>query len=467
MKSRNKLFELLATFDQKEWLEFGKYLRSPFFNQTDSLVRLADILAPYFKDGPIWEELPSKEMLFHSACPDRAFSELDYNRLCSRLLTLASDYLALQSWQSDGIMHSYYALKVYQERDLDKHFRFDIQKAQRSLKEEPVRNIRFYYQQYLLARAEELYWSKDKKRSLGEQVQEAADHFDSYFVAQKLRHLCSLISLNKVRPESFQVHFAEQIMTIAEHLPHIPIISIYRRLYLLLTHTQPDRYFFELKDQLPLMEDTLSDKELYFIYLTLVNFCIRGIRAGKKEFANPLLFLYEQALDKGLFLDKGVISPWTFKNVIKLGLGLHRYDWVKDFIHQYGPLLNETERTEAIHFNLADLYYHQGAYEQAQLQLREVEFSDLRYYLHGRILLAKIYYTTEAWEALDSLLSSFKVYILRNKKMSRDEKRAYQNFIRLLDKLLRSLPEKRRKIREQIQQTVLLTDRSWLLEVAD
>jgi hypothetical protein len=56
---------------------------------------------------------------------------------------------------------------------------------------------------------------------------------------------------------------------------------------------------------------------------------------------------------------------------------------------------------------------------------------------------------------------------MRSKKMSREEKRPYLNFIRILDKLLNSLPEKRAKIRESILETPMLTDRSWLLEITD
>jgi hypothetical protein len=466
MKYKNKLFDLLATFDDREWLEFGKYLRSPFFNQTESLVRMAGILEPHFRKTGQIESLPHKKELFREACSDRPFSEADYNRLCSRLLGLASDYLAYKTWSGDGVMRQYHTLQAYQERKLDKHFRYELSKAKQTLQQDPIHNIHFYQQRYLLSNMEEHYLAKDDSSSLGPQVQQAADDFDIYLTAQKLRHLCSMDSLNKVQPDTYEIHFAEELMRMADQLQHIPFISIYRQLYLLLTDEEPEPYFYQLKDQIPGLEGMLSEKELNFIYLILVNFCIRSIRQGKKEFATPLLYLYESALSKGLFLHNGVISPWNFKNMIKLGLGLQRYEWVEDFIHQYGPKLNEAERTEAMHFNLADLYYHQQEYEKAQLQLREVEFSHLRYYLHGRILLAKIYYTTEAWEPLDSLLSSFKVYLTRSKKMSRDEKRAYLNFIRLLDKLLRTLPEKREKVRQQIRQTVVVTDRSWLIEIA-
>lgn len=461
---KNKLLELLTTFDQKEWLEFGQYVRSPFFNQTESLIRLTDQLADHFKNKP-QAELPTKQQLYHLACPSRSYSELDYNRLCSRLLALASQYIAYQAWQKDGIMQRAHTLQAFRERNLHKHFQHELRKAKHVLDHYPLRDHQFYQQQYLIAREEELHLAKSEVQSLGPQVQVASDHFDAYLTAQKLQHLCSIDSLNKVKPDTYQVHFAEQTMHMAEKLQHIPIISIYRRLYLLLTSSAPVTYFEELKARVVTLDEELSEKDMNFTYTVLVNFCIRSIRQGKKEFAAPLLFLYKSALDKGLFLDKGMISPWHFKNVIKLGLGLQRYDWVREFIHQYGPKLEAAERTEAMHFNLADLYYHQKEYDKAQIQLREVEFSHLRYYLHGRILLAKIYYTTKAWEALDSLLSSFRVYLLRSKKMSRDEKRAYLNFIRLLDKILRSLPDKHAKVREQIQQTVVVTDRSWLLKI--
>lgn len=462
----SKLLSLLATFSPADWQKFGLYLRSPFFNQTEHLISLADELELCFRTGRLEETLPDKAVLYQQVFPGQMYDESDFNRQCSRLLQHASDFLAYQTWQADGIMGNYYTLQAYLDRKLDKHFRFTFQKTQRQLEAEQIRNAHFYHQQYLLSEILEWQLSGDKLQGTGPQVQKAADDFDQLLVVQKLQHLCALASINNLQPGTYQIHHSEALLEMSGQWEHLPIVALYRNLFMMITQREATPFFEQLRVLAVRHETVLAHRELKFLYLSLINFCIGRIRYGGKKYARPLLDLYESALEKGFLVDKGQISPWTFKNVVKLGLGLQRYDWVEGFIHQYSPLLDEGERAEAMHFNLADLYYHRQDYDQAQLFLREVEFSDVRYYLHGRILLAKIYYTTQAWESLDSLLASFRIYLLRSKKMTREEKKPYLNFIRLLDKLLNSFPEKQMKIRETIQETAMLTDRSWLLEIS-
>jgi hypothetical protein len=463
----NKLLSLLSTFTLRDWQQFGGYIRSPFFNQTETLIRLADELEVLYRQGQLPEPPIKKSKLYRKLFPGSPYDDANFNRMCSRLLQLAAGFLAYQAWQSDGIMANYYTLQAFFERKLDKHFRFTFQKTKNQLEQEPFRNPHFYQQQYLLSEMAEWQLSGNKTQGFGPQVQEAADCFDQYMIVQKLQHLCTLASLNKLQPDTYTIQYREEIIRMSEPLQHLPIVAIYRNLYLMIMEKEAAPFFQHLKDLTITHEAILAQRELKFLYLSLINFCIGRIRHGEKIYAHPLLELYETSLKKGFLMDNDQISPWTFKNVVKLGLGLQRFDWVETFIHQYGPLLADRERSEAMSFNLADLYYHRQDYDQAQLYLREVEFSDIRYYLHGRILLAKIYYTTQSWESLDSLLASFRVYLMRSKKMSREEKRPYLNFIRILDKLLNSLPEKRAKIRESILETPMLTDRSWLLEITD
>lgn len=461
----SKLFTLLCTFSAKDWQQFGQYVRSPFFNQTDTLVALAGELENYLKESPEKGKLPRKKVIFQKLFPVEPYSDADFNRLCSRLLALATDFLAFQSWQEDGVMGQYYALRSLSARKLDKHFRFALQRAEQSLTQSAHQDIPYFQQRYLLAELAEWQFYGTRAQLLGPLAQKAAENFDLYLVAQKLQHLCLIASLNRLQTGSFQIQFAEELLAMSAAFQHVPLVAIYRHLYLMLTGVDAVPHFSHLNELVRQHEAILAQRELNMVYLALINFCIGRIRYGEKEYATPLLELYEKALEKGILMDKGVISPWTFKNVVKLGLGLQRFVWVEGFIRQYAPLLEEKERAEALHFNLADLYYCQKDFEKAQLHLREVEFSDVRYYLHGRILLAKIYYTTEAWEALDNLLSTFRIYLLRSKKLNRDEKRPYLNFISILEKLLHSLPEKRAKLREVIQQTSMLTDRTWLLEI--
>jgi hypothetical protein len=106
-----------------------------------------------------------------------------------------------------------------------------------------------------------------------------------------------------------------------------------------------------------------------------------------------------------VLLERGQISPWTFKNMVKLGLGLQQYDWVENFVRNYSEKLEANKRTDAYHFNLADLFYHRKNYDEALIHLNQVEFSDIHYQLGAKVMLLKIYFETDATEAFLSLVS--------------------------------------------------------------
>ena len=150
--------------------------------------------------------------------------------------------------------------------------------------------------------------------------------------------------------------------------------------------------------------------------------------------------------------------------MVKLSLRMEQYTQIEQFIEQYAPLLPEAFRENALHYNLAELYYYTGRFDQAQEQLLRVALTDLNYYLGARVLLTKIYYETGAEEALLSLLASFIIFLKRNKQLSSHLKHTYLNFCQILFQILRRPPNRLEPIRNRIKNTELLTDRAWLEE---
>ena len=97
--------------------------------------------------------------------------------------------------------------------------------------------------------------------------------------------------------------------------------------------------------------------------------------------------------------------------------------------------------------------------------LSQLNFSDLFYHMGSRTVLIKTYYESEEIESLLSLLASFSNFLRRNKKIAPGLKKTYLNFCNLLFNILKNNPKKRDRIKEEIQSTQPLAERSWLLKV--
>ena len=68
--------------------------------------------------------------------------------------------------------------------------------------------------------------------------------------------------------------------------------------------------------------------------------------------------------------------------------------------------------------------------------LAQVDDSDFLLMLDAKVLLLKMYYETGEWDALDSLLASFKTFLRRKKQIGYHEEH-YKSLLRYTSKLLK------------------------------
>ena len=98
------------------------------------------------------------------------------------------------------------------------------------------------------------------------------------------------------------------------------------------------------------------------------------------------------ALDMDLLLEKGIMSPWNYKNITAVGLRLEEFGWVQDFLLKFKPHLAPAHRDNAYKYNLAKLHFAKKDYDKVLELLREVEYDDIFYSLDSRSMLLKTYY---------------------------------------------------------------------------
>ena len=129
-------------------------------------------------------------------------------------------------------------------------------------------------------------------------------------------------------------------------------------------------------------------------------------------------------------------------------------------------MIDSRYREGNFNYNLARLFFRRNNYEQAMQHLRLVDERDLLVHLGTKVLLLKIYYERNEYDALTSLLSSFSVMLNRKKVLSYHKKN-YQNIIRFTNRLLHLKPGDQKayeNLKLDIEQAKVLGQREWLLE---
>ena len=462
--NKSKLLGLLKTLNSKELRAFKDFIESPYFNKQKELVTFyLHLKKCATKDFP-----PAKlerTYVFNIIYPNMPYDDKTMNYLMSQLLKLAEKFIGLRKIEQTGILSDCYTLYSYTERRLAKQYKHILNRAKSKLEDTQKRDEAYYYQKYLVTNIAALHYSQQNIRQFDTNLQEAADNLDIFYLTQKMKFLCAMLDRQKYVSQPYQPHLLEEAKQAIEQgiYKDVPGISIYYTLFQTLTEEDSDQYFFKFKELIFQHGQQFSAEEMTNLYYFSINYCIQKIRVGKKNFAAELMQLYQDGLEKEYLLVNGTLSPWTFKNMAKLGLGLGRYDWVEQFVRDNTQKLPEQVRADAIHFNLADLNYHKKDFEQALIHLNKVEFTDIHYNLGAKAMLLKIYYETQTTEAFLSLVSSFKQYINRNNHISKNVKVPYLNFVNLTHQLFKYGQQNPEMVLQKIKDTTMLSDRSWLI----
>ena len=99
--------------------------------------------------------------------------------------------------------------------------------------------------------------------------------------------------------------------------------------------------------------------------------------------------------------------------------------------------------------------------------LRDVEYSDVVYALGAKSMLLRTYYEQGEYMALDSLIDSFRIFLRRNKVISKNLKREYINFVNLVKRLTSITANDTKAIADlhrRVSQTSYSMPKNWLLK---
>ncbi|MEZ4963535.1 MAG: hypothetical protein R2830_27175 [Saprospiraceae bacterium] len=466
----SRLLELLRTLTPAELTAFGKYLRSPFFNHRDDVVRLFDYF--FEKKEAKREEVFDKKNVFGSVFPGEKFDDKQLSYAMSFLYQAAQNFLVYNELMGGGeAAFQIHLARAMRKRGLDRQFETALKKAEDSLAAQPHRNTDFHYLSHLL-HLEKYESGVSERRTASRSFQEMAGETDLYFIATKLRQGCTALMHKAVSETSYRLDLLGEVLAQVERqqLQAVPAIGIFYYAYRALAEEDSKPWFGRLREAVRLHFQQFPKAEMRDIYTLAVNYCIRQINtqqeAGGHEFYLRQVFeIYREGLENEVFTDGGVLSRFTYNNIANAGLGLKAFDWVEDFLKKYKDSLEPRHRESAYLFNLASLYFRKSDYGKVLDLLTQTEFNDLLHQLDARRMLLRSYYELGEPDALDSLLDSFQVFLRRRRDVGY-LRQNYLNLIRFIKKLLQTPATDRaarEKLRKEIVDTKAVAEREWLL----
>mgnify|MGYP001193107945 CR=1 FL=1 len=462
----SRLVALLATLSKKEQRDLRKFVATPFFNQRQDVRDLLDLVFECFTQN---QPLPEKEKVYHRLYgPDEPFDDHQVRMAMSFLLKLTEQYLVYTEFFSDEVKVKTKLAEILRHRNLPKHFEKTMREVQNMQEQAPHRNAEFFTDDYHV-QMEQYRFSAAASRTARHNLQSVADNLDIAYFSQKLRQACLLLSHQAVYNTDYRFGMLDEVLAHveAQSLLHIPAIGVYFHCYRALTKPEQPTHFHQLKKLLVEEYEKFPQPEIADLYILAINFCIKRYNEGDPAYVADQLELYRHGLEKGYFLNNGVLSRFTFRNVVSAGLRMKELSWVEDFIHGFQEKLEYRHRQSMFSFSLARLEYERKHYGPALQLLQKSEYTDLLLNLAAKTLVLKIFFETQELDALESHLAAMQRFI-RRKKIIGYHRENYLNLVFFTRKLLEAFdPKSLETLREEVTGTKALAEKEWLLEQMD
>jgi len=458
-----RLWQVFVHFSLKDLRELAKCVRSPYFNQREYVVILFDYLR---QKSPHRGDLGGKEDAFKKMFPNKPYDDHLMRNAMSLLLQLVEKYLSIRDFMEDESTVKLQLSSAYRRMNLEKHYLQTIKRVEESQQKSDFQNADFFQNEYQLE-AERYQWLSNQNRMAELNLQKISDNLDLSYITQKLRQTCFSLSHQAVYPKDYDFGLLDKMLELLETGKHLdkPAVAVYYYCYRALTQTSKESFFRKFKSLLLAEAHLFPVREKRDLYLLAANYCIKKMNEGERRFAREGLDIYKDGLrQEALFVD-GILSRFTFFNIITKGLVCEEFDWIETFINTYQHTLEAKHREASASYSLARLEYNRGDYEAALQLLQKADYEDLLQNLQAKAIMAKIFFESEEIEVLLSHLDAMEQFIRRRKVIGYHQE-LFRNFILLLKKRI-EIPDfekdKLAALKIEIEEVKAVAERRWLL----
>jgi len=457
----------MITLSPKELKKFEEFIYSPFFNKNELPVRLFNVLKVYH---PKMEESKvAMEAIFPKVFPKEKIEEQRLRYVMRDLTKLLEEFLTYTEYEKEDEFKKYMLLSAYDNRNLEKYFKITLDQAKESQDAQPYRDVNYLFNRYLIDEKGYEHSQAKEPNTLGTSIQSAVENLDKYYLSNKLRYCCFLLSRQSILHEEYpQALFDEIVAWLGTHTyDDTPSISIYYQILRTLLDRDNAEEYQKLRELLAKNTGVFQLTELHDMYNALLNFCIRKINGGDSAYLHEIFDTYRTMVENGVIFDNGYIAPNEFKNVVMAGLRSDETAWVEKFLEEYKDKITPEYRQNTYIYNLAILHYYKKEFSKSLKLMQTAEFKDVFFHLDAKALLLRTYYELNEAEPFFSLVDAFNNYLKRNKLISEYQRTIYINLVKYARKLMlmkQSGKIATAELRIEIEQVKQVANLQWLMQ---
>jgi hypothetical protein len=461
--------------DNRSRERFRTFVNSPYFNQHQPTIKLLHYL---LKQLDRKKAKLSREEVFQQLFPKTDYDEQLLFNTMSSLKKLYHRFLAHEQLEAHAFLEDTLLLEATNKQNQFGLLKNRAKQLDKRFRQSPHRDGEYYLRQFDFFRTMGYYYSAHEDRTKVDMLQDMLYALDKFYLAEKLRNACHLTANMILLNTQFDFGALDELLLYYQNNPDKfagdHSIELYYTILMSLREEEEEKHYNKLKSMMvDAVVNRLNQQAQSDLFKFSTNYCIRHINKGERAYQKELFELYQRSISTGLILEHGLISEWDYKNINSLGCALGEFEWTANFLEEYRDKLPQTQRENAYNFNMGHLQFSKKNYSEALEHLLPVRFSDVNYHLSYNNLLLATYYAMGDIEALMSFIETYRIYVIRNRKMTSDRKRQYTNFLRFAKKLTQikasprtyggsSKAEKFAELYFKIKESTNLVNRYWL-----
>lgn len=470
-----KVINIYRALSVKEQEQFVLFVNSPFHNTRKKIMLLLQIIAKQFKN--VGGEAESQETWNKHAAHLQIFAvtkydELQLNNLLSDLYQLLEKFLAWQKFEENSEQQDVMVIQNLMESGT-------LTNAGKIIKQKALLKNKDAIAGFKLHQLADQYYFQKSRKGDNSYLLKGQQTLDIYYLNNQLRIWCELLSRSNILALEYDGYKFHRFIDFLENnladYGEQATISVYYPILLWLKDQKSDAWYSGFREKLFMHIGEFPEQEAKDIIAYVQNYCVKRINEGRNEFLQEWLEIAQFMLPLNLLHEGQHLSEWTYKNIVTTGVRLKAFEWTEHFIHNYYNHLAPEGRDNAYQYNLAVLYYEKNDFNRAMQLLNKVHFTDPNYYLDAKSILLKIYFDHHEYDAIVSLRDTVKIYLLRDKLLSKNKRLLYKSLFNDTIKLYKLRIDKGvinqekwvqqlNALKVDIMESNLVANKQWLLK---
>ncbi|MFN8282936.1 MAG: hypothetical protein U0U67_06955 [Chitinophagales bacterium] len=468
----SKVYNILLALNKWKRRSLEKFVQSTYQSCQEEVALLYKILNECIEKNA---DFPSKESIYKKIHPKQSYNDQQLRLYMSYLFKLIEKFLILEQIEEDPFLQKVKLMDAYNQLNQHKNFYKTYEDTIKIMETYPFKHSKFY-ERYFDIETERYNEKRNLTRTAEYDFQKLTSNFDIYFISEKMKQACMLLSHEQVHQKKYDYGFFAEILTYIQNnqkLLEIPAIAIYYYIFQLLKLNNHEENFEKLLNLINTNLHLFPKIEARDILIYANNYCIQMNNMGKDGYARKSFDINKIGIKSGAFLEKGFLSRFTYKNIVTVGIRLKEYKWTEKFIKDYIGLLEERYQESSFSYNKAFLEYERKNYDVAIKLLQKADYDDLLLNLAAKNILLKIYFELNYMEPLEYLIGSI-LALLKRKKLDAVYKNNYINIAKLTKRLIslktmtasqRAYLKKKKEIAKKIiEESKPCSEKKWLLE---